>query len=345
MSMNHREPPLSGEDERIEDLLRQVGAREEPSEAVAREVYTAAHATWRSVVAERASRRRRVTWSVAASVAAVAAIAGTLMLKMWPTLLPSEPAAVASIVRIEGSLKVSRAPGESRTIGSAGPVIAVGDTIVTTADARAALDFGAGLSVRLDHDTDVEVAAEDRLRLHAGALYIDANPTHHNPLVVETTTASIRHVGTQYLVRVVASGVDVSVREGRVLIADNGATHTGQPGEKVSLTTNGEVTRTTLLPHHPDWNWASEIAPSFDIDGQTLASFLEWAARETGRRLVYASKEARAAAVRVELHGSIANLDIDTALAIVLSSTRLRRYPTSGEVIGITLDTTTATSN
>ncbi|WP_168160024.1 FecR family protein [Steroidobacter denitrificans] len=308
---------------------------------MAREVYTAVHATWQLVVAER-TRRHRVTWSVAASVAAVVAIAGTLMLKISSTLPPSEPVAVASIVRIEGSLEVSRTPGVNKTIDTTGSVITVGDTIITTANARAALDFGTGLSVRLDHDTDVEMAAEDRLRLHAGALYIDANPTHSNPLIVETSTASIRHVGTQYLARIQDGGIDVSVREGRVLIADNGTIHTGLPGEKVSVSANGEIARTALPLQHLDWQWTSEIAPPFDIDGKMLASFLEWAARETGRRLVYASAAARAAAAQVELRGSIANLDIDTALEVVLSSTQLRRYPTSNEVIGITFNATTA---
>ena len=339
MKHRDRDPQIPRDEAGIEDLLRQVGAREEPSEAAAREIFAATHAAWQSTVAERTTKRRRMSWAIAASLVAVVAIGGAIAFKVSLQGTLAQPVPVASVARVEGYLQIeSQQPGKSRSIHDAGQAIAIGETATTDGSTRAALSFGNALSVRLDHGTKIEVLAEDRLRLASGALYVDAGPiVNHTALTVQTATASIRHVGTQYSVRTVPAGIEVGVREGRVAIADNGVTHTGRSGEKILVTTNGEVTRTALPPRHADWQWAMSIAPSFNIDGQPLASFLEWIARESGRKLVYASEEARTAATLVKLHGSIADLDLNTALATVLSTTQLRLLPAEDESIGIAL--------
>jgi hypothetical protein len=89
--------------------------------------------------------------------------------------------------------------------------------------------------------------------------------------------------------------------------------------------------------HDPSWRWAAHTAPLFDINERTFASFAEWVARETGRKVVYASNDAQRTANQVTLRGSIAGLDPDTALSAVLSTTQLRRYETKEELIGIAL--------
>jgi hypothetical protein len=103
------------------------------------------------------------------------------------------------------------------------------------------------------------------------------------------------------------------------------------------LSSSGQVTRSTLAATDPHWQWTLAAAPVFDIDNQTLASFLQWIARETGRHVVYSSPQAEAVAAEVKLRGSIAGLDADAALAAVLSTTQLRRYRTPDEEIGIEL--------
>jgi ferric-dicitrate binding protein FerR (iron transport regulator) len=145
-------------------------------------------------------------------------------------------------------------------------------------------------------------------------------------------------VGTQYEVRTHADSIQVSVREGRVLVtAANGSNNTGEAGQMLRLNANGAVTRTMVAATDPQWQWTLEAAPDFDINNQTLSSFLQWIARETGRRVVYSSPRAEAAAAGVKLRGSIAGLDADAALTAVLSTTQLRRYRTPDEEIGIEL--------
>lgn len=327
-----------GDEAALEGILRGVGARQTPSPATAGEVFAAAHAAWQTALMRRAAVRRRMVWAAAAGVAAVA-VGAAVLFKIAPSMQSSEPQQIASVVRVDGQLQAlglearwaSRAAGENLTIG---------ETAATTNNSRAALGFRDGLSVRLDHGTRVEFLAENRVRLHTGALYVDAPPipgVRHDRLTVETATASIQHLGTQYSVRTVVDGLEVGVREGHVRINGSGGVHTGNPGEKLHLTNAGQLTRTPLPSDDAEWQWASQIAPPFDINGQTLAAFLEWVARETGRKLVYASPAARAAANEVRLHGAIKGLDLNAALNAVLSTTKLRQYNAGDKSIGITL--------
>jgi ferric-dicitrate binding protein FerR (iron transport regulator) len=173
--------------------------------------------------------------------------------------------------------------------------------------------------------------------LTAGALYIDSQAQNPQALTVRTDAGSVRHVGTQYEVRTHADDMVVSVREGRVMIANAAGTSSGVAGEEIRVTPRGEIVRGTVAAHDPRWQWAASTAPQFDINDHTLAVFLEWVARETGRKVVYASSAAQSAANGLKLRGSIVGLDPDTALNAVLSTTQLHRYQTKDELIGIAL--------
>lgn len=331
---------MNHDDSDIEILLRQVGGRDEPSEQMRNDVYAATHAVWKSVVAERAQQQRRRTWSIAAGIAAAVAIGAVLTAnRIWTPTSPP-PLTVALIARVDGDLRALTAAGDAPVARAIGQPIGTGETLVTDAATRAALQFGEGLSVRLDRNSRLQVISKDRLKLAAGALYVDAAPLSHQSLLVETSVASVRHVGTQYLVRALPGGIAVGVREGRVEISDDGVTHTGAAGEKLLLQDNGQLMRSPLPAQHADWQWTAAIAPPFNIEGQTLAAFLEWVARETGRTLIFASEQARAAAEQVTLRGSIKDLDINAALAAVLVTTTLRQYQTAGDALGIELAAT-----
>lgn len=333
-----REPDLNqaGSDEAgIEELLRQVGARDDPPLAMMQEVRAAVHSEWQATVNERRKRRRRsVLWGVAASfVAAVSIVVFGIR------FMTGEPVVVATITRIDGHL-LSAANTDKGRPRAVGQRIAAGETLQADDRSRALVTFDTGISVRLDHNTILKVVSNERVILTSGALYVDAPPEDSRgaPFTVQTRAGSVRHIGTQFEVRTHADALDVSVREGRVMIAhDDGGTSTAEAGERVHLTAAGEITRTALSPWHSDWTWVTDAAPAFDIDNQPLSTFLKWVARETGRQVVYASPGAEAAARQVKLRGSIAGLDLDTALTAVLTTTELRRFETRKGFIGITL--------
>jgi hypothetical protein len=68
-----------------------------------------------------------------------------------------------------------------------------------------------------------------------------------------------------------------------------------------------------------------------------LSDFLDWVGRETGKRIVYASPQALQVARGVVLRGSIGELDPESALTAVLSTTELRRFATQDDSIGLEL--------
>jgi ferric-dicitrate binding protein FerR (iron transport regulator) len=321
-------------DSSLEELLREVGARDEPSTDAMRDVRAAVHAEWQAMVEERRRQRRSMAWRIAASL-----VLAVLIATFARQFVVPEPVQVASVVNIDGRMMYTAEDADAHA-GAVGQPVLVGETIQTDASSRAALAFPSGLSLRIDRSTRFTVAAVDRIELSAGALYVDApsTPASNDALTISTPAGSVRHVGTQYEVRTHANSIQVSVREGRVLVtAANGSNNTGEAGQMLRLNVSGELTRTTLAATDPQWQWTLQAAPVFDIDNQTLSSFLQWIGRETGRRVVYSSPQAEAAATEVKLRGSIAGLDADAALAAVLSTTQLRRYRTPDEEIGIEL--------
>jgi ferric-dicitrate binding protein FerR (iron transport regulator) len=327
---------LQADEAGIEELLRQVGARDEPAADMMQEVQAAVHAEWQSMLRERQRKRRFVTFGVAASALLAIGVAVVSVRNLAPTA----PVQVAAITRVDGHLLVRPESQAAREIAVAQSV-STGETIQTDDRSRAALRFGGGVSLRLDHDTIVKVASADELLLTAGAVYVDSGVEtqagNSTPLTIRTDAGSVRHVGTQYQVRTHADEMEVSVREGRVMIANAAGTSSGVAGERIRVTPRGEIVRSTVLAHDPSWRWAARTAPLFDINEHTFATFAEWVGRETGRKVVYASNEAQRTANEVTLRGSIAGLDPDTALSAVLSTTQLRRYETKDELIGIAL--------
>ena len=327
-----RDEPESN-DASIEALLREVGARDEPSAAATSEVMSAVHAEWRTIVQQRRRQQRIVAWRLAAGV-----MLAVLVTTFAYRFMAPAPEQFASVASVDGRLLagVGDAAAEAREVGQ---LIRVGDIMETDARSRAAVAFPDGLSLRLDHHTRLTVNATDRITLVSGAVYIDAPPGvgSANALTVDTTAGSVEHVGTQYEVRTQADAMVVSVREGRVRITNESISNTGEAGQVLRLTTSGNLTRGSLAASDPHWQWTLEAAPEFDIDNQSLASFLQWIARETGRHVVYSTPQAEAAAEAVKLRGSIAGLDADVALTTVLATTQLRRYPTNATEIGIEL--------
>ena len=112
--------------------------------------------------------------------------------------------------------------------------------------------------------------------------------SRRDELVIETRAGDVRHLGTQYQVRQTTRAVEFSIREGRIGVANANGDAVASAGEQLRIMSDGSIERTTITPNDPRWQWASQAAPLFEIDNQTLAAFLDWVARETGRTIVYA---------------------------------------------------------
>lgn len=277
----------------IARVLTAAGARVQPPAELTAAVRESVHAEWRALLARQA-RHRKVVFALAAGL--VLAVCG-----LWA----------------------------SRSL-----VAPRGESVATDSNHYTALAFPGGVSVRLDHDTRIERFNPQHIALRRGAVYVDAGAQHdaRYGLQIDTPIGAVNHVGTQYEVRLLAAGTRIRVREGRVELGGR-APALLQAHDQLLVSASGLSARTSISPDSPEWDWASEAAPAFAINGRPLAEFLDWAGRELGREIVYSTPQARAEATQAILSGSIAGLTPGEALAAVLPTTRLRSAQSDGRIV------------
>jgi ferric-dicitrate binding protein FerR (iron transport regulator) len=294
-------------------LLRLSGQRPELPAAAAARMHTVVEAAWRQELAAR-QRRRALGWLAAAAV-----LAGGLLLPMAarqprsapPTLPPPSSAVDLPVATVEW-------------VGEASP-LRTGQrlharTRIATAGARVALRLAAGASLRIDTGSAVRLLPGAAIDLERGAVYVDSGNAASQALQVHTPRGTLRDVGTQFEARLLGYALRVRVREGRVTW--DGARGSANAGEELRITPRAAPLRRPISGHGPDWEWVALCAPRFQIEGRTLRPFLDWVAREQGWELRFEPGIERRAR-NTRLHGSIARLSPQAALATVLSTTSL----------------------
>lgn len=322
---NGKDMQDSNDETTVAALLRAAGPRPMPSAEAMAAARAAVEAEWRSVSAARERVRRPASrytgWVAAAASVAVAAVA------VWVVRSNvSAPAAtVASLARVEGEVQMDTGDGQWTRL-AAKHSIREGAQLRTSAGGRAALTLSNGVELRLDESTRLAFADQGHATLAEGAVYVDSGATPgaaSRDLVLDTPGGRVRHLGTQYLARVDGQTLKVGVREGRVALEGPAGTAIGAPGEQLTVS-DGQLSRAPLATNAADWQWISEVTPPFSLQGRTVEEFLVWAARETGRTIVYATPSAGQQARSVTLSGSVEGIAPDAAVRAVLSTTSLR---------------------
>lgn len=309
----------TAEEATLAALLRAAGKREVPPEAFAKNLRAALHDEWQSGVEQRRLRRTRWQWGGAA--AAAIAVMGVAV-SLWLSAPADE--AIARIVQVAGDGPLAADATNS---------VVAGDRLVTGEGSRLAVVFADGIAVRLDELTEVRVDRRDSLTVSRGAVYIDAGGRGTgSALRVQTPYGSVRHLGTQYEVRLLEGSLSVSVREGRISLDREDASLQGAAGEQLLVSSSGNVQRQPIAADAPAWDWIAGVTPSYEIDNRPLPEFLAWAGRELGREVVFATPAAEAQAGQVVLRGAVTGLTPDQAVDAVLVSTTLRAERTPGRL-------------
>jgi ferric-dicitrate binding protein FerR (iron transport regulator) len=214
--------------------------------------------------------------------------------------------------------------------------LAVGQGLKTGPSGRGALALPGGVSARLDHDTLLNITGAEELTLVRGALYVDAGPvaSPESRLDVITPSGSVRHVGTQYEVRLTEAGVRLRVREGRVeWHARTGGFEQSGRGEQLMIAGDGTVERQAMPLYGEAWDWTAATAPGIEIEGLPLTRFLVWAARELGREVIYSTPATAVDVAGIVVHGSITGLTPRQALDAVLATTSVRAIIADGRIV------------
>ena len=317
------------DDDDIAQLLRKAGERERPDMTMRAEVRAAVEAEWRQLVSARDRWRRRAVWAMAAGVAMAAV--GVWLVR--PMLIPG-PEAVAVLERTTGTVEGRVDAGRDWQLLSPGAPITALQEIRTAADARASLTLSSGIELRIDQATRLAFDRTGEASLHQGAAYVDTGPgadPRADGFALRTSSGTVRHVGTQYEARLGGVGLRVAIREGSVRIDTPNGPVSGAAGEQILLA-DGRVSRRELPTDDAAWDWVGSVSPAYAIEGRTLSEFLRWAARETGRDLVFSSADVEREAARIVLRGSVEGLGPDESVAAVTATTGLNIVVASGRI-------------
>jgi len=303
--MNERTPdPMHENADELAVLFGRVGARERPRPAAETAAFEALHAQWRSRIAWR--RRRRLTTLAAASAAAAAAFAVVYVWLQSPA--PSALAVLATVEHVDGGDITWRDDRSQAQPLGALRALSEGQRLATGSGSRVALRWHDGGSLRLNENSRLEFVSASAVRLTAGNVYFDsavaAGSSPAAPeLAVQTPAGEVVHIGTQFMVSVASDEVVLSVREGNVRVTGDGFELVVAANQELDLGADGTREVTPIDGHGERWTWAAEAAPQIALDGRTTFDVVAWAARETGRHVVYATPTAQMRARDGVLHG------------------------------------------
>jgi ferric-dicitrate binding protein FerR (iron transport regulator) len=313
------------------EMLRLAGLRPEVTPERTARVRAAVHAAWQ------ADRRRAIRTKILVGATCVAAAALlVLAIRSKPTGGPVTTPILEAVARSERVIGTPRLERHSdrEPLGLAvtvGMAIGRGDIVETDASSAAALNTDDGTSVRLDAGTRVRLLSAKSIDLVRGRVYI-ATAKAATGFEVRTRFGTVHDRGTRFEVRLEEQALHLRIRDGLVELKDRHQTVVAQAGQE-TIVTSTRVETKPLPTYGAEWTWTDRLRPPFDIEGRTLAMFLEHLAGEEGWSLRYADDELERAASAVILHGSVEGLSAEEALGVAISTSGLRHRLREGKLL------------
>ena len=323
-------------DEAFAELLGKVPPRSAPPAADEALIREAVHAKWQLVSGRHVRRRHITSFALAASV--LLAVFATMNLLRDP-VSDIRNQKMATIEKQFGDISV-----DARIAGDVEMAVIEGGAVVETgSESGLALGWHDGGSLRIDENTMVVFEAVNQIYLEYGRVYFDSEqgPLSLRPakrgaveFAIRTDHGVVRHLGTQYMTRVGADALVISVREGVVSI-DGHVTARASAGQQFAISGSGElsISETNGID---DWQWVEDATPAVNLNGRFVAEALEWVSRESGRSISYASEGAEMLANQAQLRGDM-ELPPTRALEIFMMTVDLNAR-IEGEVIVVSED-------
>jgi ferric-dicitrate binding protein FerR (iron transport regulator) len=312
---------MSGDDRHVERLLGLAGPRPDVSAVRAERVRAAVRSAWQHHSRRRAAKRR--TMVITAAVSAAAAM--LFVLARAPERAGSSSVALGESVAI-----VEHVGGRSARLLSEQRV-RIGEQIETDDRERVALRFADGTSVRVDTRSRLRILGASAIDLEAGAVYVDTG-RENGRFEVRTALAIARDLGTQFEVRLVDAQLRLRVRTGLVELGDGVQSISARPGTEILFSSSGVVSRPVAV-HGADWEWTARLAPRVEMEGLSLAAFLERTAREQGWTIEYRDAVVEHEAARTILHGSVDGLSAADAVGVAVETSGLRHHLDRGVLV------------
>jgi hypothetical protein len=310
----------------IEALLKVAGKRLQPKESVKNEVYANVYAVWKQQNQSRLYQNR--VFLVAASLFTFIGFYAFYFLNIEDT----NP--LNKSIMLSGQIQVSHNQSDWNFLQRNG-VLQAGDSIKTSNHNRLLVELNNGNVFRLDENSRIQLINENEINLQAGQIYIESNESiANNQLIIETDFGSIKHIGTQYNVKLSPDNIDVSVRKGKVMMHTNSVDKEILFGHALSVDKLGKNNVTKITSFDSTWDWTQKISPIFDIQDKSIKQYLIWVSNETGYPIQWNGSGTENAANKVSLSGSIKGISPLESLDVILPTTNFN-YKISQDVLHI----------
>jgi len=314
------------------DAVLRRGLKTEPLSAQAlQRIRSAAEAEWRASVAVADAPRKWWRYASAAVVMLVLGGGWLLLSRQWTA---PQGAVMGRLERADYPGVIERHRWAQDRVIASGEMLHSGQDILARGGARLALPGGG--SVRVAPGTGVELISGHLLKVVDGSVYVDIPPASSRQVqfAVQTPAGTFTHLGTQFQVAVQGGQTQVRVREGQVRWHSAAGDVVSEAGSQLLIDEHG-ISRSDPMPvTGGSWGWAEALAAAFDIENQSLADFLRYVGRETGRKIVYSDPQVERRAASTVLHGSIQEFTAVEALSTVMATTSLR-FTLEGDSIRI----------
>ena len=225
----------------VETLIRTAGRRTEPPADAYRTVLAAAEATWQRKV------KRRRYWRAGAGIAATFVLVAVATALLRSTNPESTTPEVARVDRLGGIVEARLAGAEDWVpLTDVGNRLRAGTWLRTGPSGRANLRLDGGVSLRIATLTEIELRAQDAVRLRRGAVYADTGSGNSRGIGIDTPMGVARDLGTRFEVRYANDVLRLRVREGRVSLQRASGDVTAAAGEQLTIDPGGSVDRRNI---------------------------------------------------------------------------------------------------
>lgn len=329
--MNDSRNDGSGSERAAEHALREGLKSNVLSAAAMQRIRATTEQEWREST-RAAPRSRRRFFTIAASIVGVAAVSLWAGFSLQP--VPEAGAVLGQVSTVEAPGILEERRFNTDTVLAAGDAVRAGQRLQVRGDA--AVNIASGGNLRIARASAIEILSADAVNLRRGELYVDIPPGSHSATSfrVLTSAGEFRHVGTQFAVMASDAGTRLRVREGQVIWRAASGESTVTSGTEVSIDGQGRMTQRPLATAGRDWAWTEAMAPDVVIEGRPLYEFLEWFARETGRKLEL-DDASREQSKTILMHGSVRGLTLTEALSAVMATTPGLKYELPEGVIRV----------
>lgn len=302
-------------DEELARLLRTAGSRSAAPEDLTLRVRDAVHTRWHKTV--RFRKHRQFFFLLSSSVAAC------LLLYVFclDRFAKEVPVPVGIVENIAGNVFMLHSDEDkNRSNGflARSDVLIAGSTLESGDSGRLLMRLLGGVTLRMDAKTRFRLVSESNFVLEEGAIYFDSG-SRHSAITLRTGMGTIQNNGTQFEVRLHPESIRIRVREGSISFYSKKLSQNADAGTELAVDTNGKASQNKITKYGEDWNWVSQVMPTFRLEGRTLIDFLIWVSRENGWALRFSDSHIRDSATTIILHGSIAGLSPSESPAAVLS--------------------------